>query len=269
MRLIQSTVLTTVALVGLASVACADPPVPYSWTGFYAGGNVGYSWGKADETYSEPAFALLPIIGLPTSFSTSQKLDGVIGGVQIGYNVQGNSPWVGGFETDFQGSGERGSSSFSHSYGIFIPTFFTKADLARTEPGDPLITGTLNTSLQWFGTVRGRLGVLITPTAFVYGTGGFAYAGIKTSGTIADSFPPAPVSWSFGNSAIALGWTLGAGIEGAFPNSADWTWKVEYLHLAFGGVGGTGFDTDFGGIFSWNSTVTDDIVRGGFNLRFH
>lgn len=262
--------------LGLSGTAFAAPPTPYSWTGFYAGGNAGYSWGNANNTYSEPAFAGPPQVGLPTSFSTSGRLDGAIGGFQIGYNRQGNSPWVGGFETDLQWSGERGSSSFTGAYvippppppPITPPPGINNAQIAPAAAlGDPVVNGTLKTSIQWFGTLRGRLGVLITPTAFVYGTGGIAYGGIKSSGTITDSGPPA--AWSFGTTATNFGWTLGAGIEGAFPNSPDWTWKVEYLHLDFGRVSGTGFDADFGGPFSWTTDVTDEIVRAGVNYRFH
>jgi outer membrane immunogenic protein len=255
--------------LGLSAAAFADPlaPISYNWSGIYAGGNVGYSWGRATNTYNEPAFAGPPAVGLPTSFSTSQQLNGAIGGFQFGYNVQGNSPWVGGFETDFQWSGERGSSSFSGAYVIPPPPIPIPDTLPATAPGDPLVNGTFKASIQWFGTVRGRLGVLITPTAFVYGTGGFAYGQIKSSGTITDAGPPA--AWSFGATTINFGWTLGAGIEGAFPNSPDWTWKVEYLYIDFGRVSGTGFDTDFGGPFNWSTNVTDNIVRGGFNYRFH
>lgn len=39
---------------------------------------------------------------------------------------------------------------------------------------------------QWSGAVRGCLGVLITPTAFVHGTGGFTYAGLYSSLTVTD-----------------------------------------------------------------------------------
>jgi outer membrane immunogenic protein len=35
----------------------APPPAPiYSWTGFYLGANVGYSWGKAKSVYDDPNF---------------------------------------------------------------------------------------------------------------------------------------------------------------------------------------------------------------------
>src|SRR5487761_36315 len=93
--------------LGAASPAIAAPRAPvmpaapvYNWTGWYAGGNIGYSWGNADSTYTDHGFAP------PTSFSGSEQLDGIIGGAQVGYNWQiGN--WVYGLETDFQGSGEK------------------------------------------------------------------------------------------------------------------------------------------------------------------
>ncbi|OLB78492.1 MAG: hypothetical protein AUI16_03580 [Alphaproteobacteria bacterium 13_2_20CM_2_64_7] len=83
----------------------APPPVPvYSWTGIYFGGNVGYSWGqsKSDRTGS--------LVGLGVNVRESQEMDGVIGGVQTGYNYQfGN--WVFGLETDIQASGQKGQHS--------------------------------------------------------------------------------------------------------------------------------------------------------------
>jgi outer membrane immunogenic protein len=67
------------------------PPPPsapvYSWTGWYVGGNVGYSWGAARTD----------ITGNATTF---------------GFNLQVSPQWVLGFEADIQGSGERGSSTF-------------------------------------------------------------------------------------------------------------------------------------------------------------
>src|SRR6516225_7853265 len=111
--------LATTAFVVLAasSAGAADmyarpaytpPPAPapvYSWTGIYWGGNVGYSWGqsKNDNTAS--------IIGLGVNVQESQNVDGVIGGVQTGYNYQFGT-WVFGLETDIQASGQKGGSTF-------------------------------------------------------------------------------------------------------------------------------------------------------------
>jgi len=258
--------LTAVVVLGIASVASAtDLPVkapiykapvaiPYSWTGFYVGANIGYSWGNGDATFGNPLF---PSVLLPATFSGSQKLDGVIGGGQIGYNWQANNTWVFGVEADFQGSGEKGSSTFGDPY-------CHDCDLP-TPTG--VINGTLTSKILWFGTVRGRVGVLATPTLLVYGTGGLAYGKISTSGSVTDSV--GPFTWSFGSSATNVGWTVGAGVEGAIPNTSDWTWKVEYLYIDFGTVSGSAHDPDFGGIDTWSTKVTDNIVRLGLNYRFH
>ena len=106
----------SVIALAIATPAIAAPPAPviYNWTGFYAGGNVGYSWGNANNSYNEPAFGT--VTGLPTSFSSTERLNGVIGGVQAGYNWQANVNTVLGFETDIQGTGERGSTSSSNAY---------------------------------------------------------------------------------------------------------------------------------------------------------
>jgi outer membrane immunogenic protein len=244
----------------------APPPPVYSWTGFYVGGNVGYSWGQGSSTYNDPNFAGF----LSTTISESQSLDGIIGGGQIGYNWEANSTWVLGLEADIQGSGERGSSSSADPYSYFC-------DCGATGFLPGIITTAFNTKLEWFGTVRARLGVLVTPTTLLYGTGGLAYGGINSSGSVTDSSgtsPPSyiPLTWTFADSATKVGWTVGGGIEGAIWNTNNWTWKLEYLYLDLGRVGGTGYEAlaDFGTLpYTWSTKVTDNILRVGLNYHFH
>ncbi len=271
------------ALVGLAAVAVAAPafaadlfvkapPPVYSWTGWYAGANVGYSWGKAKSDYYDPNFgAYTGGTPIPSSNNPlSQKLDGLIGGGQVGYNWQVNPTWVLGLEADIQGSGERGSAGFSDPYG-----FGVDCDVGSVCTN---VGGTMKAQIDWFGTVRGRIGYLVNPTTLLYGTGGLAYGGIKASGTITDAcFSGAPPtctagSWGFAGSRTNVGWTAGAGVEGVVPSMTSWTWKAEYLYLDLGSVSGTGFEAaaDFGTLpYTFSSKVTDNILRVGLNYHFH
>jgi outer membrane immunogenic protein len=233
----------------------SPPPAPvYTWTGWYVGGNIGYSWGHGDASFGNPVF---PSFLLPATFSGTERLDGVIGGGQIGYNWQPNTTWILGFEADFQGSAEKGSIGFSDPYC---------SDCDFPTPTGT-ISGTLTNRIDWFGTVRGRLGWLASPTILLYATGGLAYGRIEASGSITDSF--GPFTYSFSNSATNVGWTVGAGIEGIVPNTTNWTWKVEYLYVDLGTVSGSAHDPDFGGIDSWSTKVTDNILRVGLNYQFH
>jgi outer membrane immunogenic protein len=59
-------------------------PAVYNWSGFYAGANAGYEWGKITNSSVSP--------------------DGLFGGLQGGFNWQTGQFVVGG-ETDIQGSG--------------------------------------------------------------------------------------------------------------------------------------------------------------------
>lgn len=256
--------LAAVAVFGFASLASAadlprkapvyspPPPPAFGWTGFYVGGNIGYSWGHADANYTEPAFAGVGGSVTPTLLGSS-SLDGIIGGGQIGYNWQTNN-WVLGIEADFQGTGEKGSFSNPYPYagGIFI------------------LNHIQDNKLSWLGTVRGRVGVLVTPTLLIYGTGGLAYGKINVSGTINDTGANATGPWFYGSSTTKTGWTAGAGIEGAIPTTRDWTWKLEYLYVDLGTVSGNGVDCcDSVGPFTWSTKVTDNILRVGVNYRFH
>ncbi|MGB9117588.1 outer membrane protein, partial [Bradyrhizobium sp.] len=219
----------------------------FNWTGFYVGGNIGYSWGRSSDTstLTDAAGTVL--------FATADKsdLNGVVGGGQIGYNWQIQS-WVWGLEADIQGTDEKGSRAFSFTPGQ-LP------GIGNFAPGIN-IPFALNQKIDWFGTVRGRAGVLVTPKVLLYATGGLAYGQVNSSETVGTLVPSA-----FSSSTTNVGWTVGAGIEGAI--GGNWTAKLEYLYVDLGTVSGS-FTLPSTNIISYSSHITDNILRVGINYKF-
>src|ERR1700685_2389105 len=87
----------------------------FDWTGFYIGGNIGYSWGQSRDT------STITIPGTVLFTSTDKtSLNGIVGGGQIGYNWQMQRMVV-GLEADIQGTDEKGSRSFTCPTGICTP----------------------------------------------------------------------------------------------------------------------------------------------------
>ncbi len=259
-RLCVAAAVATLCTVGAASAADlarpmytkAPPPPPpmYNWTGFYAGVNVGGSWGHQDVTASGTN-------ALGTFLITnSNHVDGVIGGGQIGYNWQAmGSPWVFGLEADIQGSGQKADGSF------FVP--------GGTVVGGPVIppsTLTYEDKLDWFGTVRGRIGYASGDQGrwLPYITGGLAYGENKISGTGSLGSAGGAIPVAFSQSKTDIGWTIGAGIEWAFW--ARWSAKLEYLYVDLG-------DSQTITLAPTAATLTtgrltDNIVRAGVNFHF-
>jgi outer membrane immunogenic protein len=242
----------------------------YNWSGFYIGGNVGYSWGRertdgaltgtqnvsvfrtAGPTLisSVTTAIALPLIG-------RADMNGIIGGGQIGYNWQ-SGKWLFGLEADFQGSDEHAT-----------------ADVC-TVAGCPLGSSifTANYKLDWFGTARGRVGFLATDRVLLYATGGLAY------GHFTANAPLVPLSWG----STRAGWTVGAGAEAAIDR--NWSVKLEYLYMDLGNIGGNGatataivnaLNTPGQGFntvttttltSAFNTRFTDHIVRVGVNYRW-
>jgi outer membrane immunogenic protein len=203
------------------------PPPVYTWTGLYWGGNVGYSWGRAHNDAN---------VGF-VNFSESEKIEGVIGGFQTGYNYQFGA-WVWGFETDIQASDQKGDSTF-----LLNP--FTQL--------------TTDHKLQWFGTSRSRLGVLATPNILLYGTAGVAYGQVKETFTVSGLAVAAATVKD-----VKAGWTAGGGIEGAL--GGGWSAKLEYLYIDLGKLEQT-LSTPFG-TETFTSRLTDHIARVGLNYRW-
>jgi outer membrane immunogenic protein len=256
------------ASIGVTSAMAADLPARtytkapvyvdpgYNWSGFYAGANIGYSWGRSSDTST-----LANGVGTPLFASAgSSNLDGVVGGGQIGYNWQRQN-WVFGLEADIQDTDERGSRSFI--CGISVCTPPGGGLLALVIPG-PAVPVTLNQKIDWFGTVRGRIGVLATPKVLFYATGGLAYGEVATNETIG-------ALSSFSATDTKAGYTVGAGVEGVIGR--NWTAKLEYLYVDLGRVSGS-FATPIpalgGGtlVSSYSSRITDNVLRAGVNYKF-
>jgi outer membrane immunogenic protein len=196
------------------------------------------------------------------------KLNGANGGGQFGYNWQFAPTWLLGFEADLQANQKKGSSQFSDSFSL--------SDHADNQT---ILSGTTVTNqeagISWFGTVRGRLGY-VWDNVMLYGTGGLAYGRVGLSGTsastinsvtigVANSASTTSAATSYAASFTNVGWTAGAGVEGAI--AGNWTWKAEYLHLDLGSISVTG-RAPTGVAFTAKGSFTDDIVRVGVNYRF-
>ena len=268
------------AMAAATSASAADlAPRPYTkappiivevwnWTGFYIGGNAGYSWGRSntDVSYYNTATGLP--IAPPAGSITGAGFDmnGAIAGGQIGYNWQRDN-WVFGLEADAQWSDERGSANYRCAATLiggaclpgltFLPAGVTGSNL------------TVDQKLEWFGTVRGRAGVLVTPRVLLYATGGLAYGSIKTTGTFAGVTPAGVAIGSVAsNSDVRVGWTVGAGVEGKLTQ--NWSAKLEYLYMDLDSFRAGSFTLAPGSTIRGDvdSHFRDHILRAGLNYTF-
>ena len=247
--------------------------VVYDWTGFYVGANLGGSLGRSNANF---VFA-----GTPFG-STSQGMDGVLGGVQAGYNWQYRRV-VFGLEADIQATTQKGNSDLidfipgtAGTPGTpAIPCIFIDGPNTPCQPGTGIpavpgipgvsaVTGLVNyqNKLPWFGTFRGRIGYTPAERWLIYATGGLAYGEVDTVTRLTIGGLSAAIS----TNAVKWGWTIGAGVEAAI--GGGWTAKVEYLYIDFGNV--TDAMVGIAPItpVATLSHVTDNIVRVGVNYRW-
>jgi outer membrane immunogenic protein len=207
----------------------APPPAPpapvYNWTGFYVGLNAGGGWGsnKIDNSFTpgtcNAGFCSLFFTALNIAIPGQFDIDpsGFIGGGQIGYNYQFASNWVAGLEADFQGANIKGDANAANA-GMFI----------LGVPNTFQVTGAASQKLDWFGTLRGRLGWTPTPPVLLYATGGLAFGHVQTNASFSGQYLINGFFEGSGSTAISqsdtlVGWTVGGGLEWMFAPR----WSVE------------------------------------------
>jgi outer membrane immunogenic protein len=272
MARLKSILLATAvaSATAFASTANAGP-----WDGWYIGLNAGGGWGNGDVTYSGDGggggdrllnSSLGGISSLAANtYTTAHDTSGFTGGAQLGFNWTSGS-WLFGVETDIQ-------------YSDLSDTFQAGSDAAPHA-----IFLDAERSLDWFGTLRARFGVMASPSMLLYATGGLAYGGTDQTATLSRSATFAafatggttPLTCQSGvpcisdsASSTAAGWALGGGLEFALGSMT--TLRGEYLHVDLGEESvrmvavapstGTGFATA-----EFDNTY--DVVRVGLNFKF-
>ena len=214
-------------------------PVAYNWTGFYIGINLGGHFAKDEIGTTSFDFPGSGVID--TTSATSLAPNGILAGMQIGYNWQVGRILLG---IELDGDWLGGSASRTLSFG---------------PPLNPVDVMTNSSKTQFLTTVRPRVGVVLDRW-LIYATGGLAFETFITNDTF--TFPRATDLTSVDKRTTRTGETIGGGVEYAVLDS--WTLKLEYLYVTFGS-----FDTD---ILSEPITVhhhyVDNLVRLGLNYRF-
>jgi high affinity Mn2+ porin len=235
----------------LSSVLPRKAPPPaitsYDWTGFYAGGHLGYAAGVSDWTATQAGVATPSLSGSLDLFQGYDFFKGTgsyLLGFQAGYNYMLTSRLMLGAEADV---------SFPSVLG------------ASQTIASPLIGQAIyRNQVEMSGTMRGRLGYAFGDW-LLYATGGFAYsfdhltrtqvsgaaaAGTAVAGTVENLFM-----------VPRIGGAAGAGIEIAL--TPRWLARLEYLYTGYASRG-----ADFpAGAQHFNSDLAVHAVRIGLDYR--
>jgi outer membrane immunogenic protein len=262
-----------------APIYTKAPPAPILiWNGFYVGGNAGWIDRDGGQVVGTPiandgtSGAAFPYAGLAAAGATGNldRGQGFLGGVQAGYNWQVNPNWVLGLEADFDGASLHGDTNIAA---------LTPAPGFPTFPFASSINA--NQSLDYFGTLRARVGFVPIGPLMIYGTGGLAYGKPTENVTVNELITPAggcPAcnvgALTIDSSSTRVGWTAGGGLEWMF--APHWSVKAEGLYYDLGTAsasgtliipnsGGTNFETT--GV-QYTDHVRGAIARGGINYHF-
>ena len=210
----RNSVFAVALLVLFLGCGCAWAAAPaaanYCWTGYYVGINTGFA--KDASAYNiDPA----AVSGVSDSFST---LAFIFGG-QAGYNYQSGN-FVYGLETDidYEHLGETLVGNGNLGFFAIGPALSNMSSYAVTQ------------EIDFFGTLRGRVGYTPADRLLLYVTGGLAYGEVSssTSGTATR------ITFSGSESGMQVGWTVGTGGEYALSN--NWSVKIEYLYVDLGSM---------------------------------
>ncbi|WP_315780745.1 MULTISPECIES: outer membrane protein [unclassified Bradyrhizobium] len=232
------------ALAADLPVKAPAPVAAPTWTGLYAGVSVGARWADHDWRTSDVSPNFGPGVFVPTA-GTSGAMDSAaarIGGY-LGVNWQFAPSWVAGIEGDFGWADNKKSASpLPGTAGLFF--------------GGPMVglpAGSVKDT--WDGSVRARLGYLVTPSTLLYGSGGVAWQRVELNASCA--VVPGN-SFCFGNphnetfASTRVGWTVGGGVEHMI--GGHWLLRADYRYADFGtwtqpffvaGGVGVGFDDRF------------------------
>lgn len=179
--------------------SCGGP-----FSGFYAGGLIGFG-GASTKTN----------VGIELKDNDR----GFTGGGVAGYNWQCNG-WLLGAETDIN---------------YFNADMTTGISCPACGANDGPSSLTFGSEINWYGTVRGRVGLVGTENFLLFATGGLAYGGLDHSINSINAptgTPGGSVTYSGSKSNTALGWTAGGGVE--YLLNDNWAFRADAMYVDFG-----------------------------------
>ncbi len=191
---------------------------------------------------------------------TAYNWTGFYLGINGGYAF-GTSNWynsgLGSGTGDFSTSGflVGGTVGANYQSGAIVYGVEADGDWSNLDGsvGACVFGATCETKSDWLATVRGRMGYA-WDRLLVYVTAGGAFSNVQ-AGLQGGSF----------SSSTQIGWTGGAGIEGAL--APNWTARVELLYVDFGNAScTTACDPSSGTTTS--VSLTETIVRAGVDYKF-
>lgn len=254
-------------------------PIPvFTWTGFYLGGNAGYAFTTRESRNRNAAFLI------------DDRDIGTVGGT-FGFNNRGQNGFSGGLQIGANYQFTPGSG-----FVVGVEASWTWTDLTR---GRSFVSGlndvsTYRQSLDWLGTVTGRVGYAFD-RFLVYGTGGFAYGNVFYDAQFRSNNAAAgfPLAYAGRYDDLETGYVYGGGIEWAIPTDsflnyfsvgrylglkADVTLKAEYLRYDLGSrnvlvssinpATGAQFVPTANGSYTSRFNTEGQLIRAGFNYKF-
>ncbi len=257
MRLFLRQTLRTCTYPGPAGGYKDVPAYTVNWTGIYFGGYAGYAWGSSNTLGTldpNSAFGNGAPVAQPAynaNMSPALNPDGFSGGGTIGYNWQVGRVVLGA-------EGEFGAFNLRDS-----------AVTSVTPTGHVNLTSATQVDTDWAGTLRARLGWSFD-RALIFATGGAAFTDVhfRQTNTYAGLGPTGVEDVSL--SANKTGWTAGGGVEYMLSSNwlgGSWSGKIEYLHMDFGSISGTGVLPIQPVNVSHSADLKADVVHAGLNYH--
>ncbi len=231
--------------------AILDPAPVSTWSGFYVGASAGaqistHTW--RTDSLQTPGVNTATLFNASTAKSSLNSTSFRPAGY-VGYNFQISPTYVAGLEGDI------GGPAYDTHKIQGVPGTFGGAT-ALTQTGNADVTRSL---IRWDGSVRARIGMLVSPSLLVYGTGGVAFASTRYGISCAGFFPAG--SWCVNTakesvSKTLTGWTFGLGADAMLGKS--WIARAEYRLTDYGTRN-----------LNFFATPASDTVNAKVSLRTH
>jgi len=235
-------------------LAAKAPPIDwtgYTWSGLYAGGQVGMIWGANHGDY---------YLATPGGLSAYDPLsdDALIASVEghVGYNWQFDHAVV-GVEGSLDGTNLVRSS--------LLPVYSPTLEFGPSAPPGGTLTTAVRSNLQ--GSLHARAGYA-WGRLLPFVTGGVALGGFTQQSYLWGGDTQGLFNASSSRSSLRAGWTLGAGAEWAMTRS--WAIRGEYRYTDFGNLGDAStYAAPLTTAYTGTRRLDQNLVEFGVSYKFN